>query len=140
MYLRRGKDGPWELSAPTTSEFLEAALLYEGVWQLSPERGLLHGPLQRYHRLISSIKGSRYPSSWLTRITALPKSVIPVENCTAAFTYIEKISIVGLTGAGKTTLIKLLCRLYEPQSGQIRVNGRDIREYDVEDNQRSFFI
>ena len=34
VYLRRGKDGPWELSAPTTSEFLEAALLYEGVWQL----------------------------------------------------------------------------------------------------------
>ena len=34
VYLRRGKDGPWELSAPTTNEFLEAALLYEGVWQL----------------------------------------------------------------------------------------------------------
>lgn len=42
----------------------------------------------------------------------------------------EKISIVGLNGAGKTTIIKLLCRLYEPNSGTIRVNGIPITEYE----------
>ena len=40
--------------------------------------------------------------------------------------------IVGASGAGKTTLIKLLMRLYDPTSGQILMNGRDIREYDLD--------
>lgn len=44
----------------------------------------------------------------------------------------EKISIVGLNGAGKTTIVKLLCRLYDPDSGVIRINGRDMREYSSE--------
>lgn len=42
----------------------------------------------------------------------------------------EHLSIVGLNGAGKTTFIKLLCRLYDPMSGEILVNGVNIKEYD----------
>ncbi|MCR5322770.1 MAG: ABC transporter ATP-binding protein/permease [Lachnospiraceae bacterium] len=42
----------------------------------------------------------------------------------------EHLSIVGLNGAGKTTFIKLLCRLYDPTEGQILMDGTDIREYD----------
>ena len=42
----------------------------------------------------------------------------------------EHLSIVGLNGAGKTTFIKLLCRLYDPTSGTIRMDGIDIKEYD----------
>ncbi len=42
----------------------------------------------------------------------------------------EHLSIVGLNGAGKTTFIKLLCRLYDPTGGQILLDGTDIREYD----------
>lgn len=41
----------------------------------------------------------------------------------------EKVAIVGLNGAGKTTLTKLLMRFYEPTSGQILLNNRDIHEY-----------
>lgn len=48
---------------------------------------------------------------------------IPVGRCTA---------IVGSNGVGKTTLVKLLARLYEPTSGAIRVDGVDIRDYPVE--------
>ena len=44
----------------------------------------------------------------------------------------ETVVIVGLNGAGKTTLIKLLTRLYDPTSGRILLDGRDIREYDVQ--------
>ncbi len=44
----------------------------------------------------------------------------------------EHLSIVGLNGAGKTTFIKLLCRLYDPTEGQILVDGVDIKEYDYE--------
>ena len=44
----------------------------------------------------------------------------------------EKIAIVGLNGAGKTTVIKLLCRFYPPESGEILINGINIIEYDYE--------
>jgi ATP-binding cassette subfamily B protein/ATP-binding cassette subfamily C protein len=42
----------------------------------------------------------------------------------------EKISIVGINGAGKTTIVKLISRLYEPTSGNILYNGIDIINYD----------
>lgn len=44
----------------------------------------------------------------------------------------EKIAIVGFNGAGKTTLVKLLMRLYDPSSGEILLNGRNIKEYNLE--------
>ena len=43
----------------------------------------------------------------------------------------EKISIVGLNNAGKSTIVKLISRFYEPNKGQILWNGVDIREYDI---------
>ena len=42
----------------------------------------------------------------------------------------EKLSIIGMNGAGKTTFIKLLCRLYRPTKGEITLNGINIIEYD----------
>ncbi len=50
----------------------------------------------------------------------------------------EHLSIVGLNGAGKTTFIKLLCRLYDPTEGRILMDGRDIREYDYQEYMRQF--
>ena len=50
----------------------------------------------------------------------------------------EHLSIVGLNGAGKTTFIKLLCRLYDPTEGQILVDGIDIKEYDYEQYIKQF--
>lgn len=41
----------------------------------------------------------------------------------------NRLAIVGENGSGKTTFIKLLCRLYDPQEGQILLNGIDIRKY-----------
>ncbi len=40
----------------------------------------------------------------------------------------ERVALVGHTGAGKTTALKLLARLYEPQQGSIRIDGMDIRD------------
>ncbi len=41
----------------------------------------------------------------------------------------EKLAIVGLNGSGKTTMIKLLCRLYDPDEGEILLNGVDIKKF-----------
>jgi len=50
----------------------------------------------------------------------------------------EKLSIVGLNGAGKTTFIKLLCRLYDPTSGEILLDGKNIKEYDYKEYMKQF--
>jgi len=42
----------------------------------------------------------------------------------------SSLAIVGQNGAGKTTIAKLLCRLYDPQSGRIEIDGVDLREFD----------
>jgi len=52
-----------------------------------------------------------------------------LENLNLAFKIGERIAIVGMNGSGKTTMIKLLCRLYEPTSGYISLNGIDIKKY-----------
>jgi ATP-binding cassette, subfamily B, bacterial len=43
----------------------------------------------------------------------------------------SSLAIVGQNGAGKTTIAKLLCRLYDPRSGGIEIDGTDIREFDL---------
>lgn len=45
----------------------------------------------------------------------------------------EKLAVVGQNGSGKTTFIKLLCRLYDPTEGEILLNGIDIRKYDYKE-------
>ena len=50
----------------------------------------------------------------------------------------ERLAVVGLNGAGKTTMIKLLLRLYDPTEGVITLNGVDIKKYDREDYYRLF--
>jgi ABC-type multidrug transport system fused ATPase/permease subunit len=44
----------------------------------------------------------------------------------------SSLAIVGQNGAGKTTIAKLLCRLYDPQQGTIEVDGQDIRTLDID--------
>jgi len=44
----------------------------------------------------------------------------------------EKLALVGENGAGKTTLVKLLARLYDPTEGRILLDGRDLKEYELE--------
>ena len=52
----------------------------------------------------------------------------------------SRLAIVGENGSGKTTFIKLLCRLYDPQEGEILLNGIDIRKYNYRDYMGVFSV
>ncbi len=52
----------------------------------------------------------------------------------------EKLAVVGQNGSGKTTFIKLLCRLYDPTKGEILLNGIDIRKYDYQEYMSVFSV
>lgn len=70
-----------------------------------------------------------------------PGTNIPVlEHVTLSFAVGEKTALVGRNGARKTTLIKLLCRLYEPTSGYITLNGIDIRKYSYKEYTQAFSV
>ncbi len=56
-----------------------------------------------------------------------------LKNVSCKLNLKQKMAVVGPNGAGKSTFIKLLRRLYEPDSGMITLNGVDIRKYDYQE-------
>ena len=52
----------------------------------------------------------------------------------------EHVALVGPTGSGKTTVIRLLCRLYEPQRGRILLDGQDIRTLPLQELRRQLGV
>jgi ATP-binding cassette subfamily B protein len=66
-----------------------------------------------------------------------PEKII-INDFSATITPGQKIAIVGPTGAGKTTMVKLLMRFYDVNSGSILVDGHDIRSYTREDLRTQF--
>ncbi len=50
------------------------------------------------------------------------------------------LGIIGATGSGKTTIINLLMRFYDPQEGHIYIDGKDVRSYDIDDLRRHFGV
>lgn len=56
-----------------------------------------------------------------------------LKNFSIKFHIGERLAVVGKNGSGKTTFIKLLCRLYDPTEGEILLNGIDIRKYDYKE-------
>lgn len=74
--------------------------------------------------------GFRYPGTDTWALRGVSFSLAPG----------ERIALVGENGAGKTTLVKLLARLYDPSEGRILLDGRDLREYDVETLRRAIGV
>ncbi|SCX96186.1 ABC transporter ATP-binding protein [Butyrivibrio sp. INlla14] len=63
-----------------------------------------------------------------------------LKNVNLKFTVGEKLAVVGMNGSGKTTFIKLLCRLYDPTEGTILLNGIDIKKYRYDEYMNIFSI
>lgn len=61
-----------------------------------------------------------------------------LHNLNITFSAGERLAVVGLNGAGKTTFVKLLCRLYDPTEGEILLNGVDIRLFKRNEYYRLF--
>lgn len=55
-----------------------------------------------------------------------------IQNISLSLRKGERLGIIGATGSGKSTFIKLLLRFYEPDSGEIRINGKNIKSYTRE--------
>ncbi len=53
-----------------------------------------------------------------------------LKDCSFTIEPHEKIGLIGLNGAGKSTIIKLMCRLYDPTEGEIYMNDFNVRKYD----------
>lgn len=63
-----------------------------------------------------------------------------LKNVNLKFKIGEKLAIVGMNGSGKTTFIKLLCRLYDPTEGEILLNGVNIQKYDYDEYMSVFSV
>lgn len=59
-----------------------------------------------------------------------------LENISFSINRGETLGIIGGTGSGKTTLINLICRFYDCDNGQVRINGANVREYPTEELQK----
>lgn len=63
-----------------------------------------------------------------------------LRNVSVKFKVGNRLAVVGENGSGKTTFIKLLCRLYDPQEGEILLNGINIRKYNYRDYMNIFSV
>ncbi|MCL2772329.1 MAG: ABC transporter ATP-binding protein/permease [Oscillospiraceae bacterium] len=72
----------------------------------------------------------RYPGS----------EIYALKNLSMKFRIGQKLAVVGMNGSGKTTMIKLLCRLYDPTEGEITLNNIDIKKYDYSEYMSIFSV
>ncbi len=63
-----------------------------------------------------------------------------LRNVSMTFHAGKRLAVVGMNGSGKTTFIKLLCRLYDPTEGEILLNGIDIRKYNYHEYMQLFSV
>ena len=83
-----------------------------------------------------SLEGLKYPLTieFKDVTFSYPHAEKPtIENLSFKIEQGEKIALVGNNGAGKTTIIKLLCRLYQPESGVIYINDIDISSFNIDE-------
>ncbi len=90
-------------------------------------RGAPQVPRPIQHGFVFENVGYRYPESETWALRGINFSLRPG----------ERLALVGGNGAGKTTLVKLLARLYDPTEGRILLDGRELREYDLESVRRN---
>lgn len=113
----------------STMEYLDVKdVLYRG--SLPVEKGFFCEERDNDYEIEFCNVSFRYPSS---RQYAL-------KDFSFKFRTGERLAVVGRNGSGKTTFIKLLCRLYDPTEGEILLNGINIKKYDYEEYKAIFSV
>ncbi len=155
--------GGWLVSAESmglgtlTTFILYSQRLFEPLRQLAERFTQIQGGLTAVERIGElleeniEIADNRNASNYISRNkhkgSNLKKGEVVFENVSFAYRPDEPIitdlsfslspgehvALVGPTGSGKTTVIRLLCRLYEPQNGRILLDGVDIRDIPISD-------
>lgn len=87
----------------------------------TPEKGIIISPKQTPEIIFENVTFT-YPGT--------KKNIL--KNFSLKISPGEKIALIGINGAGKTTFVKLLCRFYDPDKGKITINGHDLKEIDLE--------
>lgn len=94
------------------------------------EQGTRPVPKQNIHEIEFKNVSFKYPAS----------DTYALKNVSIRFRAGDRLAVVGQNGSGKTTFIKLLCRLYDPTEGEILLDGVNIREYDYKDYLSAFSV
>ncbi len=140
-----------------TTFILYSQRLFEPLRQLAERFTQIQGGLTAVERICELLEEKIDiidNTNSLNYVNSLPKGNVEFENVT--FAYSEKdniiedlsfsisagehVAFVGPTGSGKTTIIRLLCRLYEPQSGRILLDGVDIKDIPLYDLRRKLGV
>ncbi len=110
---------------------------------LERERKLLELPNQMYQGSLSVEKrrDRKYEVEFRDVSFCYPdSSVNALSHVSFRFRIGERLAVVGENGSGKTTMIKLLCRLYDPTEGEILLNGINIRKYNYQEYMNIFSV
>lgn len=78
------------------------------------------------------------PNIEFENVTIVASGKALLKNVNLSIPYGKKVGIMGGTGSGKSVLVKSLVRIYEPTTGCIKINGMDIRKYDLGDLRNEF--
>lgn len=108
-------------SLATNNDFLESTFRF------------LDKPNKKYQGTLSVEKrdDNEYEIEFKNVSFKYPNSEIyALKNFNYKFNIGKRVAVVGMNGSGKTTMIKLLCRLYDPDEGVITLNGLDIKKYN----------
>jgi len=105
---------------------------------LAPYLNMLHLPEESQRAIRNELPTGPYTITFENVTFCYPGAAFPaIKNVSFTINQSMKTAVVGTNGSGKSTAIKLLCRLYDPQYGKITLNGIDIKEFDF-DNYRRF--
>lgn len=123
LFSNFGKMAEYKKNIDTLLDLIEMEpLIVSGDLTIQPED---------FHSLEFKNVSFSYPSQ--------PEKTI-IKNFSLKITRGENLAIVGLNGAGKTTFLKLLIRVYDPTEGEILLNGINLKEYDLKSWKRCMGI
>lgn len=147
------------LAAGPTATYVQTFLVALGGIQQSSWSGLQTelalATLDRYDEAMRAIAPTAAPTSGSQPATGMPQRQIAFQNVSFSYPSTSRrvlqdldlmipagqsLAVVGANGAGKTSLVKLLCGLYEPIQGSILIDGVELQDLDTDDWRRRLAV